>query len=159
MVILCDTRQQAGKHENIERHFQRSGIKTARQALYVGDYTIADDGSRSVDTKQDVLELAHDIMSEDHDRFKRECERAQDAGIKLLVLVEETLPDGGLLNWVSPKDKNGRPRTKISGQALRAALCTMRIKYGVRFRFCDPKQTGRAIVDYLAEGVLPDARA
>ena len=74
-MILCDTRQQPGKHQNIDKYFERSGIATARQALYVGDYIIANDGSRAVDTKQDVIELAGNILSGDHERFQAECRR------------------------------------------------------------------------------------
>ena len=158
MVILCDTRQQAGKHENIDRYFSRIGVQAERQALYVGDYTIANDGSRAVDTKQDVLELAHDIMSSDHERFRRECERAKEAGIRLLILIEETLPKGGLCEWVSPKDSKGKPLTKVEGASLRSAMLSMTIKYDVRFRFCDGRSTGKLILQYLAEGVVPDGR-
>ena len=158
MVVLCDTRQQAGKHKNIDRYFERVGVKTARQALYVGDYAIANDMGRAVDTKQDVLELAHDIMSADHERFRRECLRAQEAGIKLLVLVEEVLPEGGLANWEPPRDARGKPLTLVKGEALRMALLTMTLKYDVRFRFCDARSSGKHLLSYLSEGVLPDAR-
>lgn len=155
MIILEDTRQQAGKHDNIEAHFKKANITVERCCLYVGDYAIANDQSRAVDTKQDVLEIAKDIMSKDHERFRSECERANNAGIKLLVLIEEILPDGGLARWESPKNAKGKALTSISGESLRRAMLTMTIKYGVRFRFCDPRQTGRIITEYLAEGVLP----
>lgn len=155
MVILEDTRQQDGKHRNIDAYFNRQGIQTERCRLYVGDYAIANDQSRVVDTKQDVLEIAKDIMSADHERFRAECERAKNAGIKLLVLIEEALPDGGLTNWQSPKDSRGRSLTAVKGESLKRAMLTMTVKYGVRFRFCEAKDTGRLIVEYLAEGVLP----
>lgn len=155
MVILEDTRQQAGKHKNIDSYFRRAGIQVERCCLYVGDYAIANDQSRAVDTKQDVLEIIKDIMSSDHARFAAECERAQAAGIKLLVLIEETLPDGGLLRWESPRGADGRPLTTVEGVSLKRAMITMTLKYGVRFRFCDARQTGRIIAEYLAEGVLP----
>lgn len=155
MLILEDTRQQEGKHLNIAKHFRDVGIDTERCCLYVGDYAIANDQSRAVDTKQSVLEISKDIMSSDHERFARECQRAKDAGIKLLVLIEETLPEGGLAAWVSPKDAKGRPRTAVKGESLRRAMMTMTVKYGVRFRFCNPKDTGRLIVEFLAEGAMP----
>lgn len=154
-MILCDTRQQAGKHVNIDSYFKQIGVQTDRHALYVGDYALANCQSRAVDTKQDVLELSKDIMSSDHDRFKRECIRAQDAGIQLLILTEEVLPQGGLSEWQSPTNSKGVPLTKVKGESLRRALLTMTAKYGVRFRFCHPMQTGRLIVEYLTEGVLP----
>ena len=155
MVILEDTRQQEGKHKNIENYFSKAGIAVERCCLYVGDYAIANDQSRAVDTKQDVLEIAKDIMSSDHERFARMCKRAQEAGIKLLILIEETLPEGGLANWKPPKDSRGRALSTIKGESLRRAMLTMTVKYGVRFRFCSAKDTGRLIAEYLAEGVLP----
>lgn len=155
MVILEDTRQQEGKHKNIENYFSKTGIQVERCCLYVGDYAIANDQCRAVDTKQDVLEIAKDILSSDHDRFKRECLRAKEAGIKLLILIEEVLPDGGLVNWKPPKDSRGRMLSTVKGETLRRAMLTMTVKYGVRFRFCDSRQTGRIIAEYLAEGVLP----
>lgn len=155
MVILEDTRQQEGKHRNVEAYFRKANIPMERCCLYVGDYAIANDQSRAVDTKRDVLEIAKDIMSSDHERFAAECERARQAGIKLLVLIEETLPDGGLAKWESPTDSRGRALTAVKGESLRKAMLTMTIKYGVRFRFCDARQTGRIIAEYLAEGVLP----
>lgn len=155
MVILEDTRQQIGKHKNISAYFSKTGIKCERCGLYVGDYAIANDQSRAVDTKQDVLELAKDIMSSDHDRFRQECERADSSGIKLLVLIEEVLPIGGLSAWQSPKNSKGHPLTSVQGETLKRAMMTMTAKYGVRFRFCDSRQTGRLVIDYLMEGILP----
>jgi len=155
MVILEDTRQQEGKHKNIDAYFKSKGIAVERCCLYVGDYAVANDQSRVVDTKQDVLEIAKDIMSKDHDRFQRECSKAQDAGIKLLVLIEEKLPEGGLINWTAPRDSRGRSLTAVKGETLKRAMLTMTIKYGVKFRFCDSRDTGRIIVEYLAEGIMP----
>lgn len=154
MMILEDSRQQIGKHKNIQNYFNRTGIPYDRVALYVGDYAIANDQSRAVDTKSGVMELIMD-MHQDHERFAAECERAQRAGIRLLILVEETLPPGGLAKWQPPIDARGRPLTRSDPEALRKALLTMEAKYDVKFRFCDGRSTGRLIVEYLTEGVLP----
>lgn len=154
MVVLEDTRQQEGKHKNIEAYFRKANITVERCCLYVGDYAIANDQSRVVDTKQDVMEIAKDLTT-DHERFKRECIRAMEAGIKLLVLIEEPLPEGGLLDWEPPRGKGGKPLTLLKGETLRRTMLTMTVKYGVRFRFCDARQTGRIIAEYLAEGVMP----
>ena len=153
-MILEDTRQQAGKHNNVERYFTQTGIPWSRQALYVGDYIIANDGRRAVDTKSGVLELIADLH-EQHERFAAECTRAQTAGIQLLILSEEKLPPGGLAAWESPKDSRGRKLTQSDPETLRNAMLTMTAKYGVRFRFCDARSTGRIIVEYLTEGVIP----
>lgn len=154
MVFLEDSRQQPGQHKNIESYFRKIGVPLERCKLYVGDYAIANDQSRACDTKSGVLELIMD-MHDQHERFAAECGRAQAAGIQLLILVEEKLPPGGLAAWQSPKDSRGRPLTRSDPETLRKALLTMTAKYGVRFRFCDARSTGRVIVEYLTEGVLP----
>lgn len=142
MVIYEDTRQQAGKHRNIHAYCRASGIKIIRQALNVGDYQIAGKGDISVDTKQDVLELASNVFQE-HDRFRAECMRAQEAGIQLIVLVEELLPGGRLDRWLPPREVRFSPST------LRKAMITMQREYGVKFRFCDGRSTGRQLIEYL----------
>lgn len=154
MIILEDTRQQDGKHKNVNAYLAKAGITIDRCKLYVGDYAIANDQSRAVDTKQDVIEISKDILSADHERFRSECERAKNANIQLLILIEEVLPDGGLVKWKSPT-RYGKPITSIKGETLKRAMLTMTAKYGVRFRFCDARQTGRIIVEYLTEGILP----
>lgn len=154
MILLEDTRQQAGKHKNLDSYFKRTGVQVERCALYVGDYAFANDMRRAVDTKSGVMELIMDLHQE-HERFAAECERAQKAGIALLVLVEETLPEGGLAAWKAPVNRHGEPLTRSNPETLRRALHTMTAKYGVRFRFCSPNSTGRHIIEYLTEGVLP----
>ena len=53
MILICDTRQQAGKHKNIEQYCNRHGIEMVREKCEVGDYMFHG-GNISVDTKQDL---------------------------------------------------------------------------------------------------------
>lgn len=76
MVILEDSRQQPGKHENIRRWLDARDIPVRRCKLYVGDYIIANRGDVAVDTKMDVRELISNVYQE-HERFRAECLRAQ----------------------------------------------------------------------------------
>jgi len=150
MVLVEDTRNQPGKHKNIEAYCKQHGIEIIRQALLVGDYMLtgANSGGISVDTKADVRELAMDVFQE-HERFRRECERAQKCGIKLIVLTEEVLPGGRLDNWRSPLGRDGLPKYKFDPVVLRKAMITMQEKYDVAFRFCDGRSTGRILIEYL----------
>lgn len=150
MVLLEDTRNQIGKHRNIEEYCRKAGIEIIRQALLVGDYMLTgpESGGISVDTKQDVRELAMDIF-QSHVRFRSECERAQRCGIQLIVLTEETLPGGRLENWQSPLDRDGRPKYRFDPAILKKAMITMQEKYGVKFRFCDGRSTGKVMLEYL----------
>ena len=145
-----DTRNQIGKHKNIHQYCQQQGIKIVRTKLLVGDYMLTGPGTGgiSVDTKMDVGELATCCHSE-HDRFRRELIRAQECGIKLIILTEETLPEGRLDKWVSPLGRDGKPKYRFDPAALRKALITMQEKYGCSFRFCDGRSTGKVLLAYL----------
>ncbi len=148
MVLYEDTRQQAGKHKNIHAYCRASGIKIIRQALNVGDYQIAGKGDISVDTKQSVLELAGNVF-QDHDRFREECLRAQECGIRLIILTEEQLPGGRLDLWRPPAGRDGRPLARFNPATLRKAMITMQEEYGMKFRFCDGRSTGKHLIEYL----------
>ena len=148
MVLYEDTRQQAGKHRNIHQYCQQAGIRIIRQALNVGDYQIAGKGDISVDTKQGVLELAGNVFQE-HERFRAECLRAQECGIRLIILVEELLPGGRLDLWRPPISWSGQPVARFDPATLRKAMITMQQEYGVRFRFCDGRSTGKQLIEYL----------
>jgi len=148
MVLYEDTRQQIGKHRNVHLYCQQAGIKIIRQALNVGDYQIAGKGDISVDTKMGVLELAGNVF-QDHERFRAECLRAQECGIQLIILVEELLPGGRLDRWRPPIGWNGRPVARFDPAILRKAMITMQQEYGVKFRFCDGRSTGKVMIEYL----------
>lgn len=148
MVLYEDTRQQVGKHKNVHLYCRQAGIKIIRQALNVGDYQIAGKGDISVDTKQGVIELAGNVFQE-HERFRAECLRAQECGIQLIILIEEALPGGRLDQWRSPVSLDGQPLTRFDPAVLRKAMITMQREYGVKFRFCDARSTGKQIIEYL----------
>ena len=152
MLILEDTRQQASKHETKHKWFSENGIKVERCRLYVGDYTLPTNQSVCIDTKKDLQELVQDICQQ-HDRFRNELIRAQEAGIQLVILCEH----GGQIKcledvyfWSNPRKKTS-PKA-MDGWKLFKTLNTMKDKYGVRFEFCDKRQTGKRIVEILTNG-------
>lgn len=117
----------------------------------MGDYQIAGKGSVSVDTKYGIPELASNCFQE-HERFRDECERAQRCGIKLIVLTEEVPPNGRLKDWRSPLGKDGKPKYLFNPETLQKVTETMSSKYGVEFRFCDGRSTGRVLLELLRGG-------
>ena len=156
MTLIEDSRQQEGKHKNIHLYCKRHGIEIVRKCLSVGDYMIEDGLPISVDTKMDILEICKDVMSSDHRRFRAECIRAQLLGIQLIVLIEELPPYGKLDLWEVPRWKSsnqfhryGDPMTMVDPVALRKALITMTKKYGVKFRFCNRRQSPSRVIKYL----------
>lgn len=167
MIILCDSRQQEGKHDIKERWFAEHGIETRRTKLYVGDYTLPADQSVCIDTKKDIQELVGDICGKQHERFRNECIRAKEAGIRLIILTENR---GGHIkdNIIQPtitcleelhRWKNTRlfiisggkqkyPRA-TRGVTLQKACMTLKAKYGVEFMFCTPEKSAEKIVELL----------
>lgn len=150
MVIFEDTRQQAGRHENIHRYCKKNNIRIVRSKLAVGDYMLAGPGGGgiSVDTKMGVAEIASNCFQE-HERFRAECVLAKDCGIQLIVLAEEILPGGRLDYWRSPIGWDGLPMHKFNPETLRKVMITMQNEYGVKFRFCHPNSTGKRLIEYL----------
>lgn len=159
MKIICDTRQKAGKHENIDKYFERNGIETEQKALKIGDYMV-DGGSVVIDTKADLQEVYGNLIH-DHDRFRRECIRAKEAGIRLIILVEqagvETLED--VKTWENPRIaeynwalEHGLRVAKappISSKRLYGIMKTMSELYNCSWEFCSKRSTGKRIVELL----------
>lgn len=170
MLILEDTRQQAQKHDLKHKWFEQNGITIRRQALYVGDYTLPTDQSVCIDTKKDIQELVSDICGKQHERFRNECIRAQEAGIRLIILTENR---GGhikdniiqptitslaeLHRWKNPRlfifsgGKQKYPRA-TRGITLQRACMTLKAKYGVDFLFTTPEKSAEKIVELLKGG-------
>lgn len=157
MILYEDTRNQVGKHKNVEAYCRRNGIEIVRQCLSVGDYMLDPvNGKVSVDTKFSIMELSKDIMSRDHIRFRSELIRAQEQGIQLVVLIEEIPPYGKIDLWEIPRwtssnqfHRYGEPMTRVDPKALRKAMLTMCRKYGVIFEFCTRRQSPARVIQIL----------
>ena len=105
--------------------------------LEVGDYMLGTfEGGRykaignvSIDTKQDLTELASDLYK-DKLQFNKKYRKCFDNKIQLYVLVEEEVNDiNDILSWSSK-------HTKINGRLLIDMIDRVRKSYGVKFVFC-----------------------
>ena len=154
MAIVEDTRQQRGKHSHKADHFDSVGERVIRCALPVGDYQRP--AKVAVDTKKDIIELGVDLKS-DHERFRRECEKARDLGTTLVILVENN--DGvtclaDLEEWVEPdssfkkRNRSGKA-VRYTGASIAKACRTMYSAYGVMFGFCSPQDSGKRVIEIL----------
>lgn len=168
MIILEDTRQQDQKHTLKHKWFAEHGIEVRRTKLYCGDYTLPTNQSVCIDSKASILEILNNVCGKEHARFRRECERAQEAGIQLIVLVEndrQQIGSTGIWNpairkledlhrWANPRlfiRRGGKQLypNATKGQTLQKACHTMQKKYGVKFLFCTPEESGKRIVELL----------
>lgn len=150
MVIIEDTRQKQGMHEIKHAHFNEMGVRIVRNMLPFGDY--AKPPTISIDTKKNMDEIAANIGN-DHQRFKRECIAAKEAGCQLIILVEN---EEGITSvnevheWIN-QEAIFRPRA-ITGDRLEKAMKTMSERYGVRFEFCTPEEAAGKIIELLGAG-------
>lgn len=164
--VTVDTRQHAGKHDHVDRWFAAHGVTTASAKLDFGDY-MSTHSNVSVDTKASIEELAANVLSKQHDRFRRECERAQAAGYRLVTLVEGVPGVDGpaaLAAWVRRRcascNRCGAgwghayscPRHRVTvakAATLVKALGTMRREHGMEVMWCGRRDTARIICELL----------
>ena len=166
MLIQVDTRQKKNHHKMKEKWFEEHGIKCVSARLLVGDYAIPSKMNVSVDTKASISELYGNLIQQ-HDRFHRECVLAQEAGIKLYILIENksgvTCVDD-VMKWNNPQmfryykarrlaKVNGEkePKPPASNLQLIKIMHSMTRDYGVEFLFCKPQEAGAKVLELLGE--------
>lgn len=149
MIIQEDTRQKADKHNLKHKWFESSGVKVVRSKLPFGDY--APVPPVSIDTKENMDEIAGNICGNEHKRFINECKAARDAGCQLFILVENTVGISDVTQvhkWVNPRVIYS-PRC-VQGPRLQKAMETISERYGTIFLFCTPEQSGEIITGILS---------
>lgn len=165
MTIQIDSREKAKAITKILSEFDRQDVTYYISKLYVGDYMSLDNPRLIVDRKQNLSEVCHNIC-QDHVRFRDECIRAKEAGIKLVILVEHgkginRLED--VIWWENPRsikrvqEPSGKwvniPTKAMTGDQLYKRMVTMENKYGIEFKFCAKNDTGKKIIEILGGDV------
>ena len=169
MTIQVDSREHASEWKRIQKQFDDLGVQYFRSKVYCGDYVSLDNSRVVVDRKKDLQELCGNVCQQ-HERFKKELIRANEAGIQIVFLIEHgkdirTLED--VWFWQNPRKHEIRWRYSkqtgqwekffvspkaVDGQQLYKSMCTIRDRYGARFEFCSKDQTGRRIMEILKDG-------
>ena len=150
--IIVDSREKPKAIERTLEYFRDQEITYEVSKLLFGDYMDYNNPGLVIDRKQNIAELAKNCTVE-HERFRRELERAQKAGATLIVLVEqnrykdrdewiqvESISD--LIRWSSP-------HTQIRGEKIYRVLSSWTAKFPLRVEFCDKRSTGRKILEIL----------
>ena len=106
------------------------------------------DAKISVDTKQDLVELASNMFC-DKQRFEKECIRAKNNGIKLIFLIEEKFDKQKLLKWQAPKQIDGKRFLNVYGWQVYNEMKRYSKLFNVAFRFCHKLSTGKKILQLL----------
>ena len=166
-ILLEDTRNPESKHRNVHEWADANGVTIIRTKLLVGDYTLPTDQSVCVDTKSGMQEVYSNVVQE-HERFRRELELALQAGVKLIVLVEEgDVPDlAAVVHWKNPRrerwfrvnaaHKAGKLKNvkqaktpPLSSDRLFQMMQTMAERYQCEWKFCGKDRTGAVIWELL----------
>jgi ribosome-associated protein len=147
MTLIEDTRQKIDQHDIKHTYFKQAEIELIRCALPFGDY--CKPPTISVDTKQEMGEIASNLTA-DHERFRHECEKAQQAGCHLYILIEtewniRDIDDVHI--WVNPRRHFSVKA--VTGKTLERIMKTMSHRYGVTFMFCRPSESGEMIMRIL----------
>ena len=166
-IIIEDTRNQKGKHDNIAQFCEERGILIVRSKLECGDYSLPTDRSVCIDTKFGMLEV-YGNMTREHDRFAREADLARQLGIRLVVLVEEERirslsevrgwknPRIEKYEWLKKMHERGRycgtplpPKAPVPSERLERMMQTFAEHRGIEWRFCRKAETGETICRIL----------
>lgn len=149
MVIQIDSREKDRAIRKIVEEFDRRGVKHPVSKLMVGDYMNYDNPRLIVDRKQNLSEVCSNVC-QGHERFRNELKRARENEIRLIILVEHgrgihCLED--VIWWNNP-----RGGKSMQGEVLYKVMKTQERKYGIKYLFCDKRQTGRRIIEILSGG-------
>ena len=155
MYIIVDSREKPKAIGKTLEYFDTHGIDYEVSKLLFGDYMDYNHPELVIDRKQNIAELAKNCTSE-HERFKREMERAQKAGAHLVILVEQNrYKDRD--EWVEVNDikdliRWSSPHTQVRGEKVFRVLASWTAKYPISAIFCDKRSTGRKITEILSTG-------
>ena len=111
-----------------------------RRCLSVGDYGCEYENGWAPPfyfERKSIGDL-YGTMTGGYKRFKAEMERAVEAKVKLVLIVEETLGEVG----------DGWKHSEFSGDSMIQKLFTLRVRYGLETVFCDGR---REMVRYIKE--------
>ncbi len=153
-MLLVDSREkwtQKKPHDynSIGGHLDRKGVPYRVEKLNVGDYML-EGGTITIDTKQDLEELSRNLMNRaDHARFLKEIRRANEAGLRLVVLCRH----GGKVKTIRDVAGWKSKYSPVTGRALMDEMFRVHISYGVDFLFCTKQGTAKKILEILKKDI------
>ena len=147
MVCLIDSREQ--DTIRARKRIQSIGFPVQRKALPFGDYSAyctlpngevySRENLVSIERKMNLDEIAM-CYTRERPRFKREFERARDAGAKVYLLIENG-------DW--EKAYTGAYRSQVKPEALTASIIAWLARYNCQLLFCTEETSGKLIHDVL----------
>ena len=145
MVILVDTREQPSARA--QKRYKAFACPYRRQKLDFGDYSaefVLPDGRdvtvpAAIERKMSLEELSS-CLTQGRDRFRREFERAKDAGASMYLLVENATWENLI---------NGKYKTRFNKKAFLASITAWIARYDLKPVFCKSETSGQLIREIL----------
>ena len=150
--LMVDSREKPKAIQSILKTLDEAHIVHESTKLLFGDYQDFNRPHIVVDRKQNIAELAKNCTIE-HERFKREMEKAKKAGAHLCILVEQNrYRDGD--RWICVGDISdlmlwSSPHTTIRGEKVYRVLASWVSRYDLSVVFCDKRSTGNRILEII----------
>ena len=140
----------------------------------------------SCDTKYGMAEIYGDIIGKQHARFRDELILAHQNNIQLIILIESApevsslsdvrkwknwkqlyayckrngiKPGPGMMDRIEEYVQHGGQKPPVDGEHLYKCMVTMSQKYGVKWCFCKPEETGKAIAYLLTKDIVDEILA
>ena len=141
MIYCVDTREQPT--QALEKRLEYLN-PFERETLMAGDYTaktLLPDGTWfyvpvAIERKMSLTEIAGNFCRE-RERFRAEFNRARDAEIRLVILIEQS-------SWESAY--SGAYRSQMRPQSLIASLLTWMARYKCPILMCNRPDTGGKLI-------------
>lgn len=170
--IDIDSREHENKNSWILDYFFDNGIYYRYVKLDTADYRLYNDNSILIDRKSGIMEIANNLLSKEHERFKREINRAISQNSKFYILIEDekiTCVDE-VANFIIPTFKSnqykqkidsngnmvkycvrkkGEPRAKFNPLTLSKVMKTQEQKYGIKYLFAKHNDIPKMIIKIL----------
>lgn len=164
ITVIVDTREHADCNLHVLNCFDGKGIPYIRRCLKFGDYSfeipanpeygipenVSFENAIVIERKMNLTELSGNIC-QNRTRFEDEFTRANEAGAKVILLVE-----GG--SWQSIIDH--KYRSDLNEKSYIASLFAFKVRYGLDIEFIPSKLSGwymYSIFKYYAREYLKGA--
>lgn len=149
-MIICDSREKKNRH--ILNCFDKNSIPYKVTKMAVADYMVEGKDKLVIDRKQNLEEVAKNLVTTDKRRFLNEIRLGYANKIKIVVLVEHSktikqlrdVPDWSV-TWTDKSNK----QYVISGRKLLDEMDRVSTAYGVEWQFCTKAETPRKILEIL----------
>lgn len=144
-MIIIDSREK--KFDHIRNYFEKNNVPYEfPHKLDVGDYFNTENPNVVVDRKANLQEICMNLSKGESNivRFSKECRRARQQGIRLVVLIEGTSIKNvsELQGWKSKYSKH-------TGKFLKDKMFEMTVAYNVEWVFCKKNETAKRILEIL----------